>query len=278
MQKIIVTADDYGLCDEVNEAIEHLINVGVLSSTNVLTNFTSDFSTSQLKNKKNISIGLHWNVTTGKPVSNPQHIKTLVDENGDFWPINVFRKKYHRGLIDKDELRLELENQYEIFYKNFGRPSYWNSHENSALYPQEFKVFEAVARDKRISATRNFQRVYIDYQNCKGIKRKTRELLVKVFVDFWFGIRTKRYFNMPKGRIVTFVNATKTNPKMLKRALDKTKKKSVEIIIHPALSGDNELFGNIGKDRVEEFSAYMSREFYNILCNEKRRIICFEEL
>lgn len=278
MQKIIVTADDYGLCDDVNMAIESLIDAGVLSSTNVITNFNSDFSTSQIKNKKNVSIGLHWNVTTGKPVSNPRYVKTLLNKNGVFWSIDEFRKRYHRGLIDKNELKYELENQYEIFYKNFGKPSYWNSHENSALYPQEYKVFEEVAREKKISATRNFQRVYIDYQNCKGLKRKLRELLVRVFVDFWFGVRTKKYFNMPKGRIVTFVNLTKTNPTMLKQALDKTRKKSVEIIIHPALSGENELFGNIGKDRVEEFSAYMSKEFYDILSNEKRKIVCFEQL
>ena len=33
----------------------------------------------------NISIGMHWNVTTGKPVTDPNEIPTLVDKNGNFF-------------------------------------------------------------------------------------------------------------------------------------------------------------------------------------------------
>ena len=278
MQKVLLTADDYGMCPEVDEAIEKLAEYGTLSTTNVLTNFNTDFTNSPLKNKENFSIGIHWNVTTGRPVTDPQKIPTLVKENGDFYSIDEFRYRYRKGLIDAKDLRTELLNQYDIYYKYFGVPEYWNSHENSALYPKEFKVVESVALEKGIKCTRNFQRVYIDYENCVGFKRKLREFIVKTFVDYWFGVRVKRKFTMPSGRIITFKNITKTNPDKLRRALENTKKPSVEIVIHPAIRGDNPLFGNIGQDRVVEYNSFMSQEFYDILENENRTIVSFEKL
>lgn len=278
MQKVIVTADDYGLCPEVDKAIEDLIEFGTLSTTNVLTNFGTDFSKSHLTKRDGLSIGLHWNVTTGRPVTDPQKIPTLVNEMGEFHSIDEFRRRYHNGLIADCDLILELRNQYDIFHKYFGLPDYWNTHENSALYPKEFKVFESVALEKKIPATRNFQRVYIDYDNCKGIKRKLREFAVSSFVNLFFGIRTKQKFVMPQGRIVTFQNVTKTEPDRLRKALDGTKKQTVEVIIHPSTSGDNALFGNIGEDRVVEYQKFMSREFLDILSNDHRKIISFGDL
>ena len=172
-RKYIVTADDYGMCPEVDEAIEKLSERGMLSTTNVLMNFGTDFSNAPLRRYKNYSVGLHWNVTTGKPVTDTSLIPTLVDESGTFHSINEFRRRFHKGMINNKELTLELENQFDLFYNSFGQPDYWNTHENSALYPLEYKVFEKVALAKGIRGTRNFQRVYIDYDHCCGFKRKT---------------------------------------------------------------------------------------------------------
>lgn len=38
MQRIIVTADDYGMCDEVDRAIEAGIENGFITTTNVMLN------------------------------------------------------------------------------------------------------------------------------------------------------------------------------------------------------------------------------------------------
>lgn len=278
MKKYLVTADDYGMCAEVDSAIEQLAEKGILSTTNVLTNFRTDFSESPIKNYKRFSIGIHWNVTTGRPVSDVQKIKTLVDDEGIFYSIEEFRKRFKKGLINIDELKLELDNQYEIFYENFGVPAYWNTHENSSLFPKEFGVFEKIALEKGIKATRNFQRVYIDYDLCKGIKRRLREFLVKSFVDFRFGILARKNFKMPDGRIVTFENISKTDINRMKKGLNKTKKKIIEIIIHPAISGNNPLFGNISTDRVVEFENYMTDEFYELFENKDDKIISFYDI
>ena len=38
MQKIIITADDYGMCDAVDKAIEAGIENGIITTTNVMLN------------------------------------------------------------------------------------------------------------------------------------------------------------------------------------------------------------------------------------------------
>ena len=94
MQKIIVTADDYGMCDVVDKAIDAGIENGIITTTNVMLNMETLHNAKNLREHfPHISVGIHWNVTTGKPVSKPEDIPTLVDENGEFWPINIFKKK-----------------------------------------------------------------------------------------------------------------------------------------------------------------------------------------
>ena len=278
MKRYLITADDYGFCEEVDRAIEDLADKGILSTTNVLMNFRRDFSDSPLIGRPDFSIGIHWNVTCGNPVSDIKDIPTLVAEDGSFLSLGEFRGRYRKGLINPDELELELENQYRLFRDAFGEPEYWNTHENSSLYPKEFRVFEKVALKHNIRCTRNFQRVYIDYDNCKGAARKLREFLVSSYVNIKFGIFEKRKFAMPDGRIVTFVNHSKTDIDRLRAGLGKTKKETVEVIIHPATSGDNPLFGNITSDRVDEYKCFMSDEFYELFQNSDSKIISFNDI
>ncbi len=277
-RKYIITADDYGLCNEVDEAIENLAKKGILSTTNVIMNFRRDFSDAPLRQFKNFSVGIHWNVTTGKPVTDISAIPSLVSEDGSFYNIDDFRTRYRKGMINAEELELELQNQYDLFVKSFGQPDYWNSHENSALFPKEYSVFSKTALKNNIKGTRNFQRVYIDYDLIGTTKRKLREFLVKTFVDFKFGVLEKRKFKMPAGRIVTFQNISKTDINRLKSGLNNTNKESIEIIIHPAVSGDNPLFGNITDDRVVEYVKFMSDEFLALFENQTSEIVSFDSL
>ena len=276
-RKYIITADDYGLCPEVNEAIEKLSERGMLSTTNVLMNFGCDFTNAPLRSYSNYSVGLHWNVTTGRPLSDAEKIPSLVDQKGDFYSINEFRRRFRKGMINKAELEIELQNQFDEFYKWFGQPDYWNTHENSSLYPLEYKVFEKIALRNHIKGTRNFQRVYLDYDLISG-KRRLREWMVKSFVNVWFGVLAKKKFKMPEGRIVTFHNISKTDIERMKAGLSNTDKKSIEIIIHPATCGDNPLFGNIAEDRVIEYEKYMSDEYMELFQNENAEIVSFSEL
>lgn len=252
MKKIIVTADDYGMCEDVDLAIDAGIENGVIKSTNVLLNMGSLAAAATLRTRyPSLSIGVHFNVTTGAPLCRPEEIPSLVDEKGNFFSIVVFKKRYSKGLIAEEDLERELEAQYALFEKTCGKADYWNTHENSALHLKAFAVFARVAKRHGVEATRTFQRVYYDKINI-GFKREVRELLVKHFFEWWFG-RIRKEFRMPDARIVSFYKKRKHEGTYLPDALLRDKHEIIEVVLHPALRADNPLFGNISDERVDEY-------------------------
>ena len=110
------------------------------------------------------------------------------------------------------------------------------------------------------------------------LREKLREFAVSSFVNIWYGVLARKKFKMPAGRIVTFENISKTDINRMRKGLAETNMESIEIVIHPAVSGDNPLFGNIAEDRVIEFQKYMSDEFFDLFQNENAEIVSFDAL
>ena len=261
MQNLIVTADDYGMCDAVDKAIDAGIDNGIVTTTNVIVNMETLHNAKDLRARyPHISVGIHWNVTTGKPVSDPKDIPTLVDENGIFWPIGVFKKKYSKGLISPIDLEKELEAQYVLFGQTCGKADYWNTHENSSLHTKSFQVFARVAKKHNIKATRTFQRVYFDKIGL-DLKTEVREFLVKNFFQFWFE-KIRKDFVMPTARVVTFDKISKTEGDILFNALKKDGRDFIEVVFHPAIVSDSPHFGNISTERVREYEFVSSPLVY----------------
>ena len=259
MQKIIVTADDYGMCDEVDRAIDAGIENGFITTTNVMLNMATLADAADLRTRyPSLSVGIHWNVTTGKPISDSKTIPSLVDETGTFWPIGTFKKKYHKGEIVSTDLEKELEAQYSLFEKTCGKPDYWNTHENSSLETKAYKVFEKVAVRHGIPATRTFQRVYYDKYDL-GFKCAFREFAVKNFFELWFK-KIRKTFKMPMARVVSFDKISKTDGDVLLRALKKDGRDLIEVVFHPAITADSPYFGNISTERVKEYQFVSSPE------------------
>ncbi len=277
MQKIIVTADDYGMCDVVDKAIDDGIQNGVITTTNVMLNMETLHNAKTLRERyPHISVGIHWNVTTGKPVSDPKDIPSLVDKNGVFHSISVFKKRYSKGLISPVELEKELEAQYRLFEQTCGKADYWNTHENSSLHLKAFKVFKRVAKRHNIKATRTFQRVYFDKCGL-DIKTEIREFLVRNFFEVWFKI-IRKTFVMPAARVVSFDKISKTEGDILLNALKKDGRDFVEVVFHPATVADHPYFGNISTERVEEYKFVSSKETYDKYVAEGFEFVSYEVL
>ena len=261
MQKLIITADDYGMCDIVDAAIDAGIENGIITTTNVMLNMETLHHAKDLRERyPHISVGIHWNVTTGRPICKAEEIPTLVDEKGDFWSLSTFKKRYSEGKISPDDLERELEAQYELFEKTCGKPDYWNTHENSSLHLKSFKVFEKVAKKHGIECTRTFQRVYFDKVGL-SLKQNLRELLVKNFFELWFW-KIRKSFKMPNARVVSFGKISKTEGDVLMNALKKDGRQLIEVVFHPATESNSPYFGNISTERVKEFEFVTSKEIY----------------
>lgn len=277
MQRIIVTADDYGMCSEVDKAIDDGVANGFITSTNVLVNLETLSAAGDLRERfPRLSVGVHWNVTIGRPIRDPKDCPTLVDENGVFWPVGEFRRRCSKRLIAPDDLERELEAQLALFEKTCGPCDYWNSHENAALNTQAFKTFAKVARRRGVLATRTFQRAYFDKVGL-GFKREFREFLARNFLEIWFSL-VRRSFKMPTAQVVSFDKISQTEGDVLLNALTKDGRDLIEAVFHPATTAESPYFGNISDERVKEWRFVASRENFEKFSARGLKFVGFEAL
>lgn len=85
MTAIAVTADDFGLCPEIDEAICLLHDRGIVRRTSLIVNTPSfDTSVEALRNRPALEVAIHLNLTDGRPVLPADTVPTLVDGRGCF--------------------------------------------------------------------------------------------------------------------------------------------------------------------------------------------------
>ncbi len=111
---LIVNADDFGMSDGVTEGIVRAWRDGVVTSASALINL--DGAPERIARAHTeypaLPIGLHLNVTLGKPVLPPEKVPSLVDADGNFY--DRFRIFEHIHKISLDDLRAELFAQAEL--------------------------------------------------------------------------------------------------------------------------------------------------------------------
>ncbi len=138
--KLIINADDFGLTQDTNRAIKDLVKLKTVSSTTVMANMPYAGEIVDFMSFDQLGIGLHFNLTQGKPISAIEEVGSLVDINGDFYPYKSFRKRLQSGKISKKEVLLELDSQFNLLSSLIGNTvSHMDSHQSihrlGKLYP-----------------------------------------------------------------------------------------------------------------------------------------------
>ena len=82
---LIINADDCNLTSQVTEAILKAHENGIVTSTTFLVNLPVGAGVvRELLTRKKLGIGLHLNVTLGKPVARPELVRSLLQKDGRF--------------------------------------------------------------------------------------------------------------------------------------------------------------------------------------------------
>ncbi len=122
--KLIVNADDYGMTKGISRGILKAYQSGILTSTTAMVK--GRYFEEAMKEAFEVGfydIGLHLNITQGKPVCDPKDIPSLVDDHGEF---HVF--KVGADYLNIDEVEKELEAQIAMFLDVYDRPSHFDGH------------------------------------------------------------------------------------------------------------------------------------------------------
>lgn len=255
MKRLIITADDYGMSHAVNTAIEEGIAAGIITSTNVMMNMPFCKDAVKLKETK-VSIGLHWNLTCGKPLLKKEEIPTIVAQNGEFYSYSEFRRRYRKRLISDSDIQKELVAQYKKYKKIIGEPEYWNTHENVHVDFKIYKVCVNVALKLRMSKMRSHQRIYVAPKNGKGSYSfvwVVMEPLKAKLLDIWQKNANKLGISSPDGRICCLDDEDSHDVEYVFHHIKWNSREIGELTIHPAICCDSEYFGEMKENRLIEY-------------------------
>jgi predicted glycoside hydrolase/deacetylase ChbG (UPF0249 family) len=135
-RRLIVNADDYGLTDGVNRAIEDAHAAGVVTSTTVLAGGRAAVAAGELRVRwPDLDVGLHVNLTLGEPVSDPARVPTLVDADGRLLAEGVLLRRALRRQIDRDDVWREVRAQADSLRAQGVTLSHWDGHRAVAFWP-----------------------------------------------------------------------------------------------------------------------------------------------
>jgi chitin disaccharide deacetylase len=143
---LIVTADDLCMSEGITEGIIEAYRNGIVTTTSALMNYPGARETLIRVNVENpaLPIGIHLNITTGRPVLPTEEIPSLVDRNGYFHHSHKIIK--HLSNISIDELRSEVNAQIDLFLSTGVPLDHINSENHIlALYTPFHEVMRELA-------------------------------------------------------------------------------------------------------------------------------------
>jgi chitin disaccharide deacetylase len=142
---LIINADDFGMCNSINEAIISALNEGVVRSTSLMIACPwAVQATNFLKDHPDIPFGVHLTVICDAdnyswgPVASKESVPALVDRAGHFFSVDNFPKVIDQALVD--QLETEFRAQIEAVLTLGLKPAHLDWH--SLHLDSRIDVFE----------------------------------------------------------------------------------------------------------------------------------------
>ncbi len=259
LRELIVNADDCNLTDGVTRGILECREKGIVSSTTWMVNRPTNSEMVSRVAKSGLGVGIHLNVTSGKPLSSAGDILSLIDER------RMFKKKddYLKFPPKPADLLREYKKQIKLFEKHFGRPpTHLDTHHQMHDDPVFLQVLLQIAREQKLPVRRS--------RLMKGTPQLSpvREAMLN-----YSDIKTT---NVLLGDLGAHVFWT---VEKLEKCLSELLPGKAEIMCHPGI-WDEELqsLTSMTVTREKEHALFSSPHLKKILERHKIRLIHFGEL
>lgn len=263
MTTVTVTADDFGLCPEVNEAVCLLHDRGVVQRTCFMVT-TAHFASSveALLRRPALEVAIHLDLTDGRPVLPAAAVPSLVNRNA------CFRGGRHygvlarilAGLMSRREIRAEWRAQVAAALRAGIEIKQLTSHGHVHLLPQLRGVVLDLVEEFAIPQLR----VVRSGESVRGlllracstglVEAATRRGLVVACAD----------------RIIGLGHPGSIDRQRLFTALSGARGGTVELIVHPA-AGRNDYHRRWGYSGEEEMRTLLSVETARLLHQVRSR-------
>jgi hopanoid biosynthesis associated protein HpnK len=153
---LIVTADDFGIAPQVNEAVERAHREGILTCASLMvTGAAAADAVARARSMPTLGVGLHLVLIEGKPVLPPAHIPALVRTDGMFRN-DMVRASFGMALLPKVKRQLadEIEAQFEAFAATGLKLDHVNAHKHFHLHPTIGRLVVEIGRKYGMESVR----------------------------------------------------------------------------------------------------------------------------
>lgn len=154
--KLLFQSDDFGITEAVTLGIVKGIEEGLIRNTGLFTNMdSSEFAAAYIDKLPQCCFGIDINLVAGRPISNPEDVPSLVDENGVFiTSIERFERNklvgtelmlttFEKDPYDYNDVQKEMEAQILRYIELVGKkPEYLHPH--SLITNNIYKAMEVL--------------------------------------------------------------------------------------------------------------------------------------
>jgi chitin disaccharide deacetylase len=156
MQRVVFSADDFGLTPAVNEAIERAHRDGILDQASLMVaGAAAEDAVRRARALPSLRVGLHLVVIEGPAVSPPSEIPDLVDASGQF-PSDQARlgfRYFFRPSVRR-QLAQEIRAQFAAFAATGLTLDHANAHKHMHLHPTVGKLLIGTGREFGLHSVR----------------------------------------------------------------------------------------------------------------------------
>lgn len=280
--EMIINGDDFGISQEVNEAIIRAHKNGVLTSCSLMVAGDAFEQAVRLaKENQKLAVGLHLVTVQGRAVLPPSDIPSIVDENGYFSnDPTLAGVKYFFGKRARREIKREIGAQFAKFAATGLNFSHVDSHLHMHVNPAVFSVslefcrryhvnrmrvpkddFGIACRLDPVTAIKNAPSALIFSLLCRHMKKRLRK------EEFIFTDRVYGHFFT--GRI---------SKSVVLGTLGQTRAATNEFYLHPAIPREGRLMNGRLIQCKKEFDVLVSREVRNRISELGIKLTTYSEL
>jgi predicted glycoside hydrolase/deacetylase ChbG (UPF0249 family) len=155
-KRLIINADDFGLCESVNKGIVDAHTKGVLTSATIMANMpAAEHAVELAKNLTTLGLGVHLNLTAGKPLCQDNAVKLILDSQGHFAlsPGKLALASLISGKA-RTAIETELASQIQWLIDKGIKPTHLDSHKHIHSFPTIFPIVSRLAKRFGVPAIR----------------------------------------------------------------------------------------------------------------------------
>ena len=264
---LVVNADDFGRTRDINRGILHAFRYGIVSSASLMTNFEAFGQAADIAKKFHLPVGIHFNLTEGRPVSNSTDVASLVDSQGRFFKKNTFMLYLMQGRISEHDVRIELAAQLSRCIDAGLKPDHYNSHHHIHILPTIGRVCRDCAAE-------------FDIKNTRRMSRPVRGQSIRSISQQWlaFFAESKMSFPPEPRKFWGFELMNKSDKRaVIENTLKQLQPGVHELMCHPGFLSDENI-GLYNLERFDEMQALCHESVADQVINSNVQLYSFKEL